>query len=182
MELIMAADSLRRQRSHVRCLLTVDDKGTSGRDMQRHHLTAHPALISLVVCSYIYIQQLIKGQSSCTFGMGQHPHWPSAVSQQVAPFGHSDTPSSHRTAVASSFTTTRGRLYLNKLIKRWHGIIKFKYRRRNWTFYDAGAAVEAALVSLRAAVFAVRAGDSLLEVQKNNQKSQFNFFFFKIFS
>lgn len=134
--------------------------------MQRHHLTAHPVIISLMVCSYIYMKQLIKDQSLCTFGMGQHPHPPSAVSEQFAPFGHSDTPSLHKTVVTSSFTTTRERLYLNKPIKQWHVRIKHKYCERNSTFDDARTAVDAALVSLRAAVFAIRAGDSLLEVNK----------------
>lgn len=47
-----------------------------------------------------------KDQSLWTFGMGQHPHVPSERSQQVAPFGHSDTPSLHKTVVRISVNNT----------------------------------------------------------------------------
>lgn len=43
--------------------------------------------------------------SSCTFGMGQHAHFPSWFSQHVVSSGHSDTPSLHRTVLILSVAT-----------------------------------------------------------------------------
>ncbi len=42
-----------------------------------------------------------------TFGMGQHAHWPSSVSQHVVSTGHSEVPFPQRTASTGSTNNHR---------------------------------------------------------------------------